>query len=81
MVITGFEYTYDTLSRIIEEKHLADNTKICYTYDSLSRVTNRTIRNECDEVISSENYSRRQGTVLCLALKLTEKLLNNNYGG
>ena len=36
---------------------LAENTKICYTYDSLSRVTNRTIRNECDCVISSENYS------------------------
>ena len=36
VVITGFEYTYDNLSRIIEEKHLADNTKICYTYDNLS---------------------------------------------
>ncbi len=56
-VITGFEYTYDSLSRIVEEKHLADNTKICYTYDNLSRVTNRTIRNECDEVISSENFT------------------------
>lgn len=57
VVITGFEYTYDNLSRIIEEKHLADNTKICYTYDNLSRVTNRTIKNECDCVISSENFT------------------------
>ena len=57
VVITGFEYTYDNLSRIVEEKHLADNTKICYTYDSLSRVTNRTIKNECDYVISSENFT------------------------
>ena len=37
--------------------HLAENTKICYTYDSLSRVTDRTIKNECDLIISSENYS------------------------
>ena len=37
--------------------HLADNTKICYTYDNLSRVTNRTIKNECDCVISSENFT------------------------
>jgi len=57
VVITGFEYTYDNLSRIVEEKHLADNTKICYTYDNLSRVTNRTIKNECDCVISSENFT------------------------
>ena len=42
---------------IVEEKHLADNTKICYTYDNLSRVTNRTIKNECDCVISSENFT------------------------
>ena len=34
VVITGFEYTYDDLSRIIEEKRLADNTKLCYAYDS-----------------------------------------------
>ncbi len=56
-VITGYEYTYDALSRIIEEKHLADNTKICYTYDSLDRVTKRTVYNECDEVVSEENYT------------------------
>ena len=36
-VITGFEYTYDDLSRIIEEKALANSTKMCYTYDSLNR--------------------------------------------
>ena len=56
-VITGFAYTYDSLSRIVEEKNLADNTKMCYTYDSLSRVTNRTIKNECDQILSSEEYT------------------------
>ena len=57
VVITGFEYTYDNLSRIIEEKHLADNTKICYTYDNLSRVTKRTVYNECNEIVSEENFT------------------------
>ena len=31
-IITGFEYTYDNLSRIVEEKVLANSTKMCYTY-------------------------------------------------
>ena len=57
VVISGFEYTYDALSRITEEKHLANSTKICYTYDSLDRVTKRTVYNECDEVVSEENYT------------------------
>ena len=56
-VITGFEYTYDNLWRIVEEKHLANSTKICYTYDNLSRVTSRTVKNACDEIVTSENYS------------------------
>ena len=38
-VITGFEYVYDDLSRITEEKVLANSTKIYYTYDNLGRVT------------------------------------------
>ena len=37
--------------------HLANNTKICYTYDSLSRVTSRTVKNACDGIISTENYT------------------------
>ena len=56
-VITGFEYTYDDLSRIVEEKHLDSNTKFCYTYDELSRVTKRTVKNLCDVVLSEESYS------------------------
>ena len=57
-VITGFEYTYDDLSRIVEEKNLADNTRICYTYDNLSRVTARTVKNlSSDSVISTESFS------------------------
>ena len=40
-VIAGFEYTYDALSRIVEEKYLANSTKLCYTYDNLNRATKR----------------------------------------
>ena len=58
VVIIGFEYTYDDLSRIVEEKHLANNTKMCYTYDSLSRVTARTIKKLSDNaVISTETFT------------------------
>ena len=57
-VITGFEYTYDSLSRIVEEKHLAENVKMCYTYDSLNRVTKRQVISlGCDCVLSEENYT------------------------
>ena len=57
-VITGFEYTYDDLSRIVEEKVLANSTKMCYTYDSLSRVTARVVKNSGDNsVISTEQFS------------------------
>ena len=57
-VITGFEYTYDDLSRIIEEKVLANSTKMCYTYDNLSRVTARTVKKLSDNsVISTENFN------------------------
>ena len=58
VVITGFEYTYDSLSRIVEEKQLAENTKTCYTYDSLNRVIKRQIISlSCDCVVSEENYT------------------------
>ena len=50
-VISGFEYTYDDLSRIIEEKALANSTRMCYTYDDLSRVTNRTMKDMSDNVL------------------------------
>ena len=56
-VITGFEYTYDDLSRIVEEKVLANSTKMCYTYDSLGRVTKRTTKNLSDVTLYEENYS------------------------
>ena len=57
-VIIGFEYTYDDLSRIVEEKVLANSTKMCYTYDNLSRVTARTIKNATtNAVISTETYA------------------------
>ena len=57
-VISGFEYTYDDLSKIVEEKVLANSWKICYTYDNLSRVTERTVKNLSDNtVLSSESFS------------------------
>jgi len=57
-VITGFEYTYDDLSRIIEEKVLANSTKMCYTYDSLNRVTSRAVKRLSDNsVVSNETFS------------------------
>ena len=57
-VITGFEYTYDDLSRIVEEKHLDKNSKFCYTYDNLNRVISRVIKNISDNsVISTETFT------------------------
>ncbi len=57
-IITGFEYTYDDLSRIIEEKVLANSTKMCYTYDNLNRVTTRTVKQLIDDlVISTETFT------------------------
>lgn len=57
-VISGFEYTYDELSRIISEKVLANSTEMCYTYDNLSRVTSRTTKNASNNtVISKESYT------------------------
>ena len=58
VVITGFEYTYDDLSRIIEEKVLENSTKMCYTYDELSRVTSRTVKKLSDNsVVSTETFN------------------------
>jgi YD repeat-containing protein len=55
VVITGFEYIYDDLSRIIEEKVLANSTKMCYTYDDLSRVTARTVKKLSDNSMASRS--------------------------
>jgi len=56
-VITGFEYTYDDLSRIVEEKVLADSIKMCYTYDDLGRVTARSKKTLDGVLISAEVFS------------------------
>ncbi len=56
-VISGFNYTYDNLSRVVEETVLANSTKLCYTYDALSRVTKRKVKNLCDEVLCEETFS------------------------
>ena len=56
-MISGFEYTYDDLSRIAEEKIFAGAVKVCYTYDALSRVTGRTVR----RCVFRELYLRRGG--------------------
>ena len=58
VVITGFEYTYDDLSRIIEEKALENSSKMCYTYDEFSRVTARTVKKLSDNsVVSTETFN------------------------
>ena len=57
VVITGFEYVYDDMSRIVEEKVLAKSTKMCYTYDSLNRVTKRTIKDFCNVVLAEESFT------------------------
>lgn len=58
VVITGFEYIYDDLSRIAEEKVLANSTKMCYTYDDLNRVTSRTVKKLIDDsVVSTETFA------------------------
>lgn len=55
-VIFGFEYEYDDLGRVVEEKVLAYSTKMCYTYDSLDRVIKREIRSLDNDLISEENF-------------------------
>ena len=58
VIITGFEYVYDDLSRVVEEKRLDKNTKFCYTYDNLNRVTSRIAKKLDDNsVISTETFS------------------------
>ncbi len=51
--ISGFEYVYDKLGRIISETDLAKNVKLCYTYDTLSRVIKR-------EAISLDNSIEKE---------------------
>lgn len=56
-VIVGFEYTYDDLSRIVEEKNLASSVKMCYTYDELGRVTKSTQRTLDGNFLSEESFA------------------------
>ncbi|MBQ9736510.1 MAG: hypothetical protein IJV96_06990 [Clostridia bacterium] len=56
-VISGFAYTYDELSRIVEENALANSTKMCYTYDSLGRVLSRTVKDADDTVLREERFT------------------------
>ena len=56
-IISGFEYLYDDLSRIIEEIVLAKSVKMCYTYDDLGRVTSRVIKDFNNTVLSEEAFS------------------------
>ncbi len=55
--ISGFEYTYDHLSRIVEEKDLAKNLQMRYTYDELSRVCNRETTDLCTGAVTIESFS------------------------
>ena len=52
-VITGFEYVYDNMSRIIEEKVLVNSTKMYYNYDMLGRVVSKVVKNLRDNTVIS----------------------------
>lgn len=57
-VISGFEYQYDDLSRIVKENVLVNSTKICYNYDALGRVLSKAVKSLSDNsVISTENFT------------------------
>ncbi len=56
-VISGFEYTYDELGRIVSEKDIAKNLQMCYTYDELSRVTKRTLLDLATEQSTEEQFA------------------------
>ena len=56
-VISGFEYTYDDLSRIVEETVLAKDRKMCYTYDEQSRVTSRAEKTLHDTVLHTDRFT------------------------
>ena len=64
VVITGFEYTYDDLSRIVEEKVFADSIKKCYTYDSVGRVIEMVVKNIGDDsAVEKKQHIRTTLTV------------------
>ncbi len=51
----GYEYTYGPKSRIMEEKDIANNRKLCYTYDKSGRVLNRNVIDlTTDELLEEE---------------------------
>ena len=56
-IISGFEYIYDELSRIVEEIVLVNSMKICYYYDSLNRVTKREIKDMKNVVLGEEIFT------------------------
>ena len=57
-IITGLEYVYYSLGRIVAEKILSDNVKLCYTYDELGRVVVRkTVSLSCGSIVAEELYS------------------------
>ncbi len=67
-IITGFEYTFDNLGRIVKEKHLDKNTIYWYNYDGLGRVVHKTIQNIYGE-ICEENYDYdAAGNIRCAQL-------------
>lgn len=53
----GCFYAYDALGRIICEKDLAKNVKLCYTYDELSRVTRKVTQSLITCETSEEIYN------------------------
>ena len=56
-IITGYEYVYDELGRIVRETSLADNKQYDMTYDALSRVTERKETNLSTNEVITETFT------------------------
>lgn len=76
VVITGYEYTYDELGRIVTEISLADNKKYEMEYDNLSRVTIRKETNLTMNETKEENYSYDDsGNIISFVVSDTENTM------
>lgn len=55
--ITSYDYTYNNLGQLTEEKNTIGATKRTYTYDVLRRITNHKVSNLSDVVMWEENFT------------------------
>ncbi len=55
--ISGYEYVYDVLDRIIREINLENNSILCYNYDKLNRVVKQTTCDCCGNILGEKVYT------------------------